>query len=132
MLQPAPGRLTRLYAAMTALAREALYEAELFPLIVRQVAELLEARYAALGLLAPDGERLSHLVTTGLTDEEYAALKHEPPHGRGILGAPLVCVVSGSGLAEMERMAPGGDLYVEKVRVPEELDRIVAAARGRG
>jgi signal transduction histidine kinase/DNA-binding response OmpR family regulator len=89
MLQPAPGRLTRLYAATTALAREALDEAELFPLIVAQAAELLEAKYAALGLLAPDGEHLSHFVTTGLTDEEYEALKDEPPHGRGILGALL-------------------------------------------
>jgi hypothetical protein len=31
----------------------------------------------------------------------------------------------------MERGAPGADLYVEKVRVPERLDDLVALARRR-
>jgi signal transduction histidine kinase/DNA-binding response OmpR family regulator len=87
-MQPTPGSLTRLYAAATALTREALDEEQVFELIVAQVADLLEAKYAALGVLGADG-RLIRFVTTGLTPEEYALLKDEPPRGRGILGALL-------------------------------------------
>jgi signal transduction histidine kinase/DNA-binding response OmpR family regulator len=88
MARPPPDQLTRLYAATTALTRESLDEAALFALIVEQAAALVGARYAALGLLGPDGHLIS-FVTRGLTPEEYDRLKDEPPHGRGILGAML-------------------------------------------
>jgi CheY-like chemotaxis protein len=44
---------------------------------------------------------------------------------------PVVCVVSGSDPASMESGVPGADLYVEKAYVPEQLERIYAAARAR-
>ena len=44
---------------------------------------------------------------------------------------PAVCVVSGSDPASMETGVPGADLYVEKAYVPEQLERIYAAARAR-
>jgi hypothetical protein len=44
---------------------------------------------------------------------------------------PLVCVISGSATAEMERGAPGADRYVEKVRVPERLEELLELARRR-
>jgi CheY-like chemotaxis protein len=46
-------------------------------------------------------------------------------------GAPAVCVVSGSSIEEMERAVPGADLYIEKVRVPERLEELVALGRSR-
>jgi CheY-like chemotaxis protein len=44
---------------------------------------------------------------------------------------PAVCVVSGSDPAAMESGVPGADLYAEKAYVPEQLERIYAAARAR-
>ncbi|MDQ6648867.1 MAG: GAF domain-containing protein [Actinomycetota bacterium] len=54
--------------------------------IVETAAELAEARYAALGVLDPSGERrLSQFVTVGF-DQELIARIGELPHGRGVLG----------------------------------------------
>ena len=47
--------------------------------------ELLEARYAAVGLLAADGRTLLSFTTTGLTTEQRAHIG-KLPVGRGILG----------------------------------------------
>ncbi|HEU5314476.1 MAG TPA: response regulator [Chloroflexota bacterium] len=63
-------------------------EQKLLTRIVHELAALLDSRYAALGILGPDGG-LTHFITTGLTEEEEAALRHTPPHGKGILGALL-------------------------------------------
>ncbi|HEX2517662.1 MAG TPA: GAF domain-containing protein, partial [Chloroflexota bacterium] len=87
---PRPGRspLERLYAATTALSETLEDEPALVRRIARELATLLDARYAAVGLLGEDG----HLIvfeTTGLTPEEEALLRPQPPHGRGILGALL-------------------------------------------
>jgi hypothetical protein len=52
--------------------------------IVELAAELTGARYGALGVLGRDGT-ISELITTGMTQEQRAAIGHIPV-GRGILG----------------------------------------------
>lgn len=47
--------------------------------------ELIGARYAAIGVVAPDGRTLESFTTSGLTAEERAAIG-APPKGHGILG----------------------------------------------
>lgn len=54
--------------------------------IVEIAAELTGARYAALGVIAPDGGSLSEFLTTGLAEAERAAIG-PLPEGLGILGA---------------------------------------------
>ncbi|MAG35980.1 MAG: hypothetical protein CL878_07030 [Dehalococcoidia bacterium] len=82
------GRLGRLYAATSALTVSYPDETILLQRIVEQVVRLVNARYAALALLDPDGA-LSQFVTTGLTADEQAQLASTPPEGHGILGAML-------------------------------------------
>src|SRR5688500_8658742 len=82
------GPLERLYAATSALGSAIDDEAALLRRIVHELAALLDTKYAALGILGEDGA-LTHFITTGLTDEEEALLRPQPPHGRGILGALL-------------------------------------------
>ena len=53
--------------------------------IVETAAELVDARYAALGVLNRDGDGLAQFVTVGLTPEQAAAIGSEPT-GQGILG----------------------------------------------
>ncbi|MGA5823306.1 GAF domain-containing protein [Kitasatospora sp. NPDC094028] len=53
--------------------------------IVEAAAVLVDARYAALGVIGPDGETLSQFLTVGLTDEEIARIGPYPT-GRGLLG----------------------------------------------
>jgi signal transduction histidine kinase len=53
--------------------------------IVSAACELAGARYCALGVLGPDGERLARFITHGVTDEEIAAIGPYP-EGHGILG----------------------------------------------
>ncbi|MEU2337906.1 GAF domain-containing sensor histidine kinase [Streptomyces sp. NPDC013172] len=53
--------------------------------IVRAAATLVDAEYAALGVIGPDGGSLSAFHTVGVTGEQVAAI--EPlPEGHGILG----------------------------------------------
>jgi signal transduction histidine kinase/CheY-like chemotaxis protein len=78
----------RLYAATTAISAAVDDEPRLLKRIVEELATLLDARYAALGILGDDGA-LVHFETTGLTPEEEVHLRPQPPHGRGILGALL-------------------------------------------
>jgi signal transduction histidine kinase len=52
--------------------------------VVETAARLTNAAYCALGVLGPD-RRITRFITTGLTDEQRAALG-PPPTGRGILG----------------------------------------------
>jgi signal transduction histidine kinase len=54
--------------------------------IVEVAAELTDARYGALGVLTPDGQRIEEFITVGITPEERAALG-DPPTGHGLLGA---------------------------------------------
>ncbi|MGW3040236.1 GAF domain-containing protein [Kitasatospora sp. NPDC001159] len=53
--------------------------------IVEAAAVLVDARYAALGVIAPDGETLSQFHTVGLSDEEIERIGPYPT-GRGLLG----------------------------------------------
>jgi signal transduction histidine kinase len=52
--------------------------------IVELAMELTGARYAALGVIGPDGQ-LMDFVTAGVTPEQRAAIG-DLPHGRGVLG----------------------------------------------
>jgi signal transduction histidine kinase len=53
--------------------------------ITQLAADLVGARYAALGVIAGDGRLLSEFHAVGLAPEERRMLD-DPPHGRGILG----------------------------------------------
>jgi signal transduction histidine kinase len=52
--------------------------------LVSAAADLVDARYAALGVLGDDGE-IAQFMAVGMTDEEMAAIDHLP-HGLGLLG----------------------------------------------
>jgi signal transduction histidine kinase len=60
------------------------------PAVLQKIAnlagEVADARYAALGVLSPDGTGLEDFVTYGVTEEERRAIGHLPV-GKGILGA---------------------------------------------
>ncbi|WP_306207513.1 GAF domain-containing sensor histidine kinase [Actinoplanes sp. RD1] len=53
--------------------------------IVQAACALAGARYGALGVLAPDRQRLSDFVTHGIDPEAHAKIG-DLPHGRGVLG----------------------------------------------
>ena len=54
--------------------------------IVELAAELADARYAALGVLSPEGELIQEFLTIGVNDAERERIG-PIPHGGGILGA---------------------------------------------
>ena len=81
-------RLHRLVDAMLVLGEEAPLH-ELLQRIVDASAELVGARYAALGVLDDEGAGLRAFITHGVTDEERAAIG-TPPTGRGALGQLIV------------------------------------------
>lgn len=53
--------------------------------IVEAAATLVEAQYAALGVIGPDGRRLSEFLTVGMDEKQIAAIGPYP-EGHGILG----------------------------------------------
>ncbi len=53
--------------------------------IVEAAATLVDAEYAALGVIGSDGTRLSAFITVGIGEEEIARIGRYP-QGRGILG----------------------------------------------
>lgn len=53
--------------------------------IVDVACEVADARYGALGVLGPDGERIEEFLTHGVTEEERQAIGRLP-EGKGILG----------------------------------------------
>ncbi|MER7540640.1 GAF domain-containing protein [Streptomyces sp. NPDC097704] len=53
--------------------------------IVEAAATLVDARYAALGVIGADGETLSHFLTVGISDEEITTIGPYPT-GKGVLG----------------------------------------------
>jgi len=77
-------RLRTLLEAGIALTSELSLDAVLQRLI-ETGAELTEARYAALGVIDPTGNKLERFVTFGMEGETVSRIG-EPPHGRGILG----------------------------------------------
>jgi signal transduction histidine kinase len=57
--------------------------------IIATAAELVDARYGALGVLDPSGTRLSDFITIGIDDAGRAAIG-DLPEGHGILGLLIV------------------------------------------
>ena len=57
--------------------------------IVHAAADLVEARYGALGVLDPTGTRLTEFLTVGIDDEAQTAIG-APPEGLGVLGLLIV------------------------------------------
>ena len=53
--------------------------------VVRAATDLVDARYGALGVLAPDRRSLARFVHVGVDDEVRERIGH-PPHGAGLLG----------------------------------------------
>ncbi|MFJ6621844.1 GAF domain-containing protein [Kitasatospora sp. NPDC091335] len=90
-------RVHNLLEAVLAVGRE-LDLAQALHRIVEAAADLVDARYGALGVIGPDGHTLSQFLTVGLSEEEMAEIG-PPPSGRGILGElirepqPLRCPV---------------------------------------
>ena len=84
--QPSPGRdrLERLVATTATLIAETSLDGAL-DRIVLVAAEVIGARYAAVGVLGPDGRLLERFVTYGI-DDATRALIGPPPRGHGILG----------------------------------------------
>jgi signal transduction histidine kinase len=77
-------RLERLVVTTSALITETSLEAVL-DRVVRLAAEVIGSRYAAIGVLAPDGRLLERFVTHGI-DAELRARIGPLPRGHGILG----------------------------------------------
>ncbi|WUC46143.1 GAF domain-containing sensor histidine kinase [Streptomyces cellulosae] len=77
-------RVRSLLEAVLSVGRELDLEQALYS-IVEAAAALVDARYAALGVIGPDGRRLSAFHTVGVSDEEIARIGHYP-EGHGILG----------------------------------------------
>jgi signal transduction histidine kinase len=84
--QPSSGRdrLERLVATTATLIAETSLDGAL-DRIVLVAAEVIGARYAAVGVLGPDGRLLERFVTYGI-DDATRALIGPPPRGHGILG----------------------------------------------
>jgi signal transduction histidine kinase len=77
-------RLEALVVATSALIGELALEAVL-QRAVEMAAEVIGAKYAAIGVLAPDGRLLESFTTYGITPE-HRSLIGAPPRGHGILG----------------------------------------------
>ena len=77
-------QLEALLDAVTAVSAD-LELSDVLARIVRSACALVDARYGALGILAPDGQHLAEFLTHGLTPEEQHSIGH-PPRGHGILG----------------------------------------------
>ncbi|WP_280722800.1 GAF domain-containing protein [Kitasatospora sp. MAA4] len=77
-------RVHSLLEAVLSVGRE-LDLAQALRRIVEAAAVLVDARYAALGVIGPDGQTLSQFLTVGLAEEEIAEIG-PLPSGKGILG----------------------------------------------
>ncbi len=77
-------RLERLVAAGMLLISELSLEGVLERVVAIAV-EVIGARYAAIGVLGPDGRTLERFITTGVSPADRERLG-EPPQGHGILG----------------------------------------------
>jgi two-component system, NarL family, sensor histidine kinase DevS len=77
-------RVHSLLEAVLSVGRELDLEQALHS-IVEAAAVLVDAEYAALGVIGPDGKRLSAFHTVGVTEEQIAEIGSFP-EGHGILG----------------------------------------------
>lgn len=84
---PQGEQLEQLVLAGLALTSEASLEGVL-QRVVAIAAEVIGARYTAIGVLAPDGRLLERFITHGISEEERTAMG-PPPSGHGILGLIL-------------------------------------------
>ena len=84
MSDPGPDRRQQLLNAVVAIGAGLDLQAVLRR-IVEAAASLVDARYAALGVIAPDGHGLSQFITVGIDDEGIRAIGPFPT-GEGILG----------------------------------------------
>jgi signal transduction histidine kinase len=82
--QSTEARLEALVVATSSLIGELALEAVL-QRAVEIAAQVIGAKYAAIGVLAPDGRLLESFTTYGITPEERALIG-PPPRGHGILG----------------------------------------------
>jgi signal transduction histidine kinase len=80
----AHSRIERVIREVPSLMAELRLEAVL-QRVADFAAEVIGARYVAVGLLAPDRRTLDSFIVSGLSDAERAAIGHLPI-GRGILG----------------------------------------------
>jgi signal transduction histidine kinase len=87
------GRLERLVEAGTLLVSELSLEGVLEH-TVQIAASVIGAKYAAIGVLAPDGRTIEKFHTHGMSEAERAAIG-PPPRGHGILGLVIreACVI---------------------------------------
>ena len=72
--------------------------------VVEVAARLIGAKYAAIGVLGPDGRMLESFTTYGLSEAERAAIG-PPPRGHGILGlvireAQVIRIMRGAAYVE--------------------------------
>ncbi|MFI1964211.1 GAF domain-containing protein [Streptomyces pathocidini] len=77
-------RVRRLLEAVLSVGRELDLE-QVLRRITEAAAALVDARYAALGVIDPDGRQLSQFLTAGVSEEEIRAIGPFPS-GHGILG----------------------------------------------
>ncbi|NUP19463.1 MAG: GAF domain-containing sensor histidine kinase [Streptomyces sp.] len=77
-------RVHSLLEAVLSVGRELDLEQALHS-IVEAAAVLVDAEYAALGVIGPDGKRLSGFHTVGVAQDQIAKIGHYP-EGHGILG----------------------------------------------
>jgi signal transduction histidine kinase len=83
-----PRRLRQLLDAVVTIG-SALDLPAMLHRITESAAELVDARYAALGVLDDTRTRLSQFITVGIDDETRGAIGHLP-EGHGILGLLIV------------------------------------------
>jgi signal transduction histidine kinase len=81
---PSSERLERLVVATSSLITEVSLEGVL-QRVVEVAATVIGARFAAIGVLGPDGRLMESFITHGI-DPEQRALIGPPPRGHGILG----------------------------------------------
>ncbi|GGR66785.1 PP2C family protein-serine/threonine phosphatase [Streptomyces roseolus] len=81
----AHGRMRDLLDAVLLISRELDLNLVLHK-IIETARQLVDARYAALGVLGPDGE-FTDLITSGFGADQTARLGDTLPHGTGLLGA---------------------------------------------
>src|SRR5215207_6439121 len=82
--QKTAARLEALVVATSSLIGELALEGVL-QRVVEVAADVIGAKFAAIGVLAPDGRLLESFITHGVSLEERAAIG-PPPRGHGILG----------------------------------------------
>ena len=81
---PSRERLEQVVSAGLAFTSEPNLD-RLLEQVVRTAVDVIGAKYAAVGVLGPDGRMLERFVTAGVTPEERARIG-APPRGHGILG----------------------------------------------